>query len=127
MRVTFRCDALEIEGELTLPSRGTAGAVICHPHPQYGGDMDNPIILTVTRALQQAGFSTLRFNFRGVGGSDGSYGGGVGEADDARAAVRYLIEPKAQQIVAGADHFFVGYEQAVAEAVRVFMAGEFHV
>jgi uncharacterized protein len=92
VRVTFPCADLELEGDLTVPAGCSRGAVICHPHPQYGGDMDNPIVTAVTTALQQAGRATLRFNFRGVGASSGSYANGVGECDDVRAATRYLVE-----------------------------------
>jgi alpha/beta superfamily hydrolase len=90
--LTFRSDSLTLAGELSVPADSTRAAVICHPHPQYGGDMDNPIVCAVAGALQDAGYTTLRFNFRGVGGSSGEYSGGAGEADDARAAVTHLIE-----------------------------------
>jgi alpha/beta superfamily hydrolase len=92
MRVTFQSGALGLEGDLILPPQCTRGAVVCHPHPQYGGDMDNAVVCAIAGALQQAGYATLRFNFRGVGTSTGVYGGGVGEIEDARNAVRYLHE-----------------------------------
>ena len=60
-------------------------AVVCHPHPLYGGTMENKVVYTVARALQSAGIATLRFNFRGVGASQGSYDGGNGEIEDAAA------------------------------------------
>lgn len=59
-------------------------AVVCHPHPLFGGTMDNKVVVTVARALQEAGISTIRFNFRGVGASAGVYDEGRGETDDAR-------------------------------------------
>jgi alpha/beta superfamily hydrolase len=62
-----------------------AFAVVCHPHPLYGGTMDNKVVVTVARALQHAGMSTVRFNFRGVGGSGGTYDEGRGETLDAEA------------------------------------------
>nr|MCU0539985.1 alpha/beta hydrolase [Desulfobacterales bacterium] len=65
---------------------GRQGVVVTHPHPLYGGDMDNPVVLAVCRAFRRKGFSTLRFNFRGVGGSGGHHDRGVGECDDVRAA-----------------------------------------
>jgi alpha/beta superfamily hydrolase len=199
MRVTFRSGALDLEGVLVLPPDSSRAAVVCHPHPQYGGDMDNSVVCAVAGALQDAGYATLRFNFRGVGGSTGAYGGGVGEIEDASSAVRFLregseysqvtlagysfgalvglqagmsmqevdrliavapplafgeigflakcakeklfivgdrdqfcgltrlkevlasmAEPKTLRIIPGADHFFVGYERRVADAVRAF-------
>jgi len=62
-----------------------AFAVICHPHPLYGGTMDNKVVVTLARALQDAGISTVRFNFRGVGASGGAYDDGRGETLDAEA------------------------------------------
>jgi alpha/beta superfamily hydrolase len=90
MKLTFRSGALDLEGDLVLSPNCTRGAVVCHPHPQYGGDMDNSVVCAIAGALQQAGYATLRFNFRGVGASTGVYSGGVGEIEDVRNAVRYL-------------------------------------
>ncbi len=92
MRVTFQCEGLTLEGDFRAQVGARRAAVICHPHPQYGGDMDNPIVLALARAFQDAGFSSLRFNFRGVGGSQGAYGGGIGEVADLKAASGYLID-----------------------------------
>jgi len=80
-----------IEG---LPSRGLA--VVCHPHPLHGGTMDNKVVQTVARALAQRGWRTVRFDYRGVRESEGTYGEGRGETDDALAVVaahRVLGEP----------------------------------
>ena len=63
---------------------------VCHPHPLYGGDMENNVVVSLCGALAGAGVTALRFNFRGVGGSDGSHGGGIGERQDARAALDFL-------------------------------------
>ena len=65
--------------------RGTA--VLCHPHPQHGGTMDNKVVITLARAFVQLGYRAVRFNFRGVGGSAGSWDGGRGELDDALAVI----------------------------------------
>lgn len=62
-------------------------AVICHPHPLHGGTMDNKVVTTSARAAAAAGWSTLRFNFRGVGKSQGQYGATLGEQWDVRAAL----------------------------------------
>jgi len=65
-------------------------AVVCHPHPLFGGTMHNKVVFRTAEAFQHAGFATLRFNFRGVGGSPGTHDDGRGEQDDARAALDYL-------------------------------------
>lgn len=66
------------------------GVVITHPHPLYGGTMDNPVVETIKSAYRQNGYATLRFNFRGVGGSQGNFDNGLGEQDDVRAAIDYV-------------------------------------
>lgn len=65
-------------------------AAISHPHPLYGGSMDNNVVCAARDALAELGLSTLRFNFRGTGGSTGTHGDGVEEISDIRAAVRFL-------------------------------------
>jgi len=60
-------------------------AVCCHPHPLYGGTMQNKVVHTLSRAAQDLGVTSIRFNFRGVGGSGGAHDNGVGESDDAAA------------------------------------------
>src|SRR5687768_14125047 len=74
------------------PSAGapSRAAVICHPHPQHQGTMHNKVVFRCARALGDVGYSTLRFNFRGVGQSEGGYGEGVGERGDVRAALDWL-------------------------------------
>ncbi|MFR0692667.1 alpha/beta hydrolase [Enterobacterales bacterium AE_CKDN230030158-1A_HGKHYDSX7] len=67
-------------------------ALICHPHPLFAGTMQNKVVATLQRAARDAGYATLRFNFRGVGQSAGSYAEGRGEVDDALAAARWLAE-----------------------------------
>lgn len=69
------------------PGTANKGVVITHPHPQHGGTMRNPVVETVQRVYAQHGYATLRFNFRGVGSSQGDYDNGVGEQDDVRAAI----------------------------------------
>ncbi|OPY57928.1 MAG: Alpha/beta hydrolase family protein [Pelotomaculum sp. PtaU1.Bin035] len=87
-------DTISLEACLDLPDlKGCyPGVVLCHPHPLYGGNMNNNVILAVSRALTREGAASLRFNFRGVGRSQGSFGGGVLEQDDARAALSYLVK-----------------------------------
>jgi alpha/beta superfamily hydrolase len=79
--------------------------VICHPHPQYGGDMDVPLVLTIAEALVDAGVAALRFNFGGVGASEGTYGGGEAEQCDVGAAEAAL----ASHVPAGTPIAIVGY------------------
>lgn len=74
----------------TPDARGAA--LICHPHPLFAGTMQNKVVATLQRAARDAGYATLRFNFRGVGQSAGSYAEGRGEIDDALAAARWLAE-----------------------------------
>ncbi|MFJ3264345.1 MULTISPECIES: alpha/beta hydrolase [Pseudomonadaceae] len=74
----------------TPDARGVA--LICHPHPLFAGTMQNKVVATLQRAARDAGYATLRFNFRGVGQSAGSYAEGRGEIDDALAAARWLAE-----------------------------------
>jgi len=68
-------------------------AVFCHPHPLFGGTMDNKVIVTLARAFVQMGYVAVRFNFRGVGGSAGAWDEGRGEIDDALAVVDALRRP----------------------------------
>ena len=79
------------EGAASAPREGTAtaprgGVVICHPHPLYGGDMDNPVVVRLAEVFGELGLATIRFNFRGVGRSTGAHGGGVDERHDVEAA-----------------------------------------
>jgi uncharacterized protein len=64
-------------------------AIICHPHPLFGGTMQNKVVTTLERAFRESGCATIRFNFRGVAKSEGSYAQGVGEADDLLAIYQY--------------------------------------
>jgi alpha/beta superfamily hydrolase len=82
---------------------GRRCAVICHPHPLYGGTMTNKVVHMTARALQERGYATLRFNFRGVGASAGTFDDGIGETDDALAACDYAAArwPGASLTLAG--------------------------
>lgn len=70
---------------LMAPGQGRDTAILCHPHPLFGGSMDNNVVAAGRDAYARHGFGTLRFNFRGVGGSGGAHGGGKGEVDDLAA------------------------------------------
>ena len=84
-----------LEARVEDPAPGVvpgAVGVVCHPHPLHGGTMQNKVVHTLARAMQELGVPTLRFNFRGVGASAGTYGDGIGEVDDALAAIAWARE-----------------------------------
>ncbi len=72
--------------------RITRAVVLCHPHPQFGGTMHNKVVYRMAKAAREDGATVLRFNYRGVGASTGTYDAGRGEQDDLRAALRYAQE-----------------------------------
>jgi alpha/beta superfamily hydrolase len=78
-------------------------AVVCHPHPSYGGTMHNKVVHRLAQVLHARGAAVLRFNFRGVGQSEGGFDGGRGETEDARAALAFMREryPGARRWVGG--------------------------
>jgi alpha/beta superfamily hydrolase len=92
VRLEFSSGKLSLEGVLTLP-RGKApfpAVIVCHPHPLYGGSMDNNVVNGICRALAQASLASFKFNFRGVGKSEGEFGQGDGERMDVEAAVSFI-------------------------------------
>ena len=90
-RVSFMSDGLKLEG-LVRDMPGDKGAVVTHPHSLYGGNMHNNVVESLISVYQQMGYSTLRFNFRGVSGSQGDYDQGQGEQQDVRSALQHLFE-----------------------------------
>jgi hypothetical protein len=90
--IFFVSGELLLEGVFTSPTHAPVGAgiVICHPHPLYGGDMWNNVVRAIAEAASAVGHAVLRFNFRGVGKSTGSYDEGIGEQEDVRAALTWL-------------------------------------
>ena len=88
-KIKFQSGDLTLEGVFTGDGF-TRGVVVTHPHPLYGGDMYNPVVQAVADAYVLAGYSSLRFNFRGVGHSGGRFDDGRGEQADVIAAVTYL-------------------------------------
>jgi alpha/beta superfamily hydrolase len=90
--VTFQGPAGRIEGILQEIEEGPPArvAIVCHPHPLGGGTMHTKVVHRAARALQLSGHRVLRFNFRGVGASEGTHGQGIGEQDDVRAALDWL-------------------------------------
>ena len=92
-------------------------AVVCHPHPQYGGTMTNKVVYSIARAFNEAGAPAIRFNYRGVGASTGSYGEGNGETDDAIAVLDW-----AAQRWPGASLWLGGFSFGGAVAIRAASA-----
>ena len=93
-RLTIAGPAGPLEAIVEVPSGfdGHRVAVVCHPHPVYGGTMDNKVVHTTARALQERGRATVRFNFRGTGASAGAFDDGRGETEDALAVCDYALE-----------------------------------
>ncbi len=95
----------ELEAMLEAPESGPprSVALVCHPHPLYGGTMHNKVVHRLARGLRRNGAAVLRFNFRGVGRSPGSHDRGVGEIEDARAGLAWLRTryPELPYVLAG--------------------------
>lgn len=103
-RLTVTGPAGEIACALDAPAAGVAPrgvAVVCHPHPQYGGTMDNKVVMTLARAFVALGYTSVRFDFRGVGASQGRWDEGRGEVDDALAVVAAQRVPGRPLLLAG--------------------------
>jgi len=87
--VRFLCGELSLGGMMSVPEGGGPfpAVVVCHPHPLYGGSMDNNVVDSLCEALSSASHIAFKFNFRGVGASQGEYNQGIGEQEDVRAAI----------------------------------------
>ena len=94
LQLNITCDdSVTLEALMEYPafsSQPVASCLICHPHPLYGGDMNNNVVTALSRSMITDGIATLRFNFRGVGQSGGSYGEGVSEMLDVAACLNHL-------------------------------------
>ncbi|MEM7080823.1 MAG: CocE/NonD family hydrolase [Pseudomonadota bacterium] len=88
MRIEGTAGALE--AHLERVDNPIGAAVLCHPHPQYGGSMHDMVLATAEQVLHRHNYDCLRFNFRGVGASEGRYAQGVGEVEDVLAAASWL-------------------------------------
>jgi len=99
------------------PQGSTRGvAVLCHPHPLHGGTLDNKVVQTLARSLVQLGYTSVRFNFRGIGASQGSWDEGRGEVDDALAVVAAQRLPGLPLVLGG---FSFGAYVATQAAARL--------
>jgi uncharacterized protein len=107
-RITFAAGDVTCEGLFagSVADGQVPGIVICHPHPLRGGDMLNNVVRALAEAFAEIGFAVLRFNFRGVGSSTGQYAEGIGEQEDAKAALSWLI---AQPGIDADRLFLAGY------------------
>ncbi|MGD9805991.1 MAG: alpha/beta hydrolase [Hyphomicrobiaceae bacterium] len=120
--IRFPAGDLILEGLVSLPEPSArTGVVVCHPHPLYGGEMHNNVVEAMVISLRHAGLATLRFNFRGVGGSNGQHGEGIAEVEDVKAAVSYFVGRHAFEtiIVAGYSFGSIVGMRAGAEDARV--------
>ena len=119
-----------LEARLDFPTAGSGVdpaapvgcAVVCHPHPLFGGTLTNKVVHTLARTFNDVGMPSLRFNFRGVGASAGTHDGGAGEVQDALAAVRYCRQrwPQARLWLAG---FSFGAAVAIRASIEAKPAG----
>lgn len=117
-RVQFDGPAGTLEGAIDEPADGQVSgvAVICHPHPQHGGTMDNKVAATLQRAFVGSSWRAVRFNFRGVGASQGTWDEGRGEVDDALAVVQAARDSGLPLALAG---FSFGAYVAAQAAARL--------
>jgi len=107
-RTTVAGPAGALECAIDTPAQPGPGlALVCHPHPLHGGTMDNKVVQTLARAFVQLGYTAVRFNFRGIGASAGTWDEGRGEVDDAQAVVAALRTAGQPLVVAGFS--FGGY------------------
>jgi alpha/beta superfamily hydrolase len=88
-------------------------AIVCHPHPLFGGTMHNKVVFRIARVFQEAGFAVLRFNFRGTGRSEGAHDAGLGEQDDLCAAITFI-----EQKYEGAEIWLAGFSFGSAVMLR---------
>jgi uncharacterized protein len=95
--VMIPCGEWHLEA-MVAEAQGPDVAIVCHPHPLYGGNMDNNAVLALEECFLRMERTTVRFNFRGVGGSTGSYGEGVGETEDLVSVVAHVLERGAERI-----------------------------
>jgi uncharacterized protein len=105
-----------VQAMLAMPSHTASPsgvAVICHPHPLYGGSMDNKVVTTLARCCTEVGLAALRFNFRGVGASEGHFDQGEGETEDALTVLDWLLTATGAR-----QHVLLGFSFGGLVAVR---------
>ena len=110
-------DGLALEAALDAPERARAALVLCHPHPQMGGTMNAPLLLALRDAMVERGWAVLRFNFRGIGSSEGRSGTGIEEVADAGGAADHVAGE-----LDGLPRALAGWSFGAAVAVRLAAA-----
>jgi len=111
----FEGPAGRIEAILKEPAGAvTRAAIVCHPHPLFGGTMHNKVVFRIAKAFQESGFAALRFNFRGTGRSEGQHDEGRGEQDDLRAAIGFI-----ERKYPGAELWLAGFSFGSAVMLRL--------
>ncbi len=100
--------------------------MVCHPHPQHGGAMHNKVVTTLSKAFQEAGAYAVRFNYRGVGESEGQYGDFVGEVEDAQSVFHWIKTKFPEYSIALAGFSFggsvairVAQQQAISQLITI--------
>jgi alpha/beta superfamily hydrolase len=96
----------------------THAAIVCHPHPLYGGTLHNKVVFHAMKALNSFGFAVLRFNFRGTGLSEGEHASGIGEVEDVRAALDWLEQEFTLPVI------FAGFSFGAAVGLRAAYADD---
>ena len=121
LRQAITGPAGDIECAVDMPTSEPLGAaVLCHPHPQHGGTLDNKVVQTMARSVIALGWRAVRFNFRGVGSSAGRWDEGRGEVDDAMAVIDAFRAPGTRLVLGG---FSFGAYVASQAAQRLRHAG----
>lgn len=100
-----------LEAVTACPKESDAGAtvIVLHPHPLYGGTMDNKVVTTLMRGFVELGFASVRFNFRGVGNSEGQFADAAGESDDALAVIDWVRRTRPNDAIWLAGFSFGAY------------------
>jgi len=119
----FTCGDITLEGEWLLPEgKGPfPGVIVCHPYPPRGGDMLNQVVTTICQKLAEQAVAAFRFNFRGVGGSEGSFGEGITEQEDVKAALDFVLS---SPDINGGKVGLAGYSFGAVVALRVALQDE---
>ncbi|MQA98883.1 MAG: hypothetical protein GEU78_01090 [Actinobacteria bacterium] len=107
-------DGLKLEAEIDVPETLGGALLLCHPHPQMGGTMNAPLLLALRDRLVAGGWGVLRFNYRGIGSSEGETGTGGPEEGDARGALRRL-----RQLCPGVPMAVAGWSFGAGVALRI--------